>query len=255
MLIDTHAHLNDKRLLPEVEQIARNMHQDNLNAIINVGYDLESSIESVRLADTYQGIYAAVGLHPHDAKSANNEMYDYFIKAVENPKVVAIGEIGLDHYYDYSPRDIQAKVFLEQLEIAHSLKMPVVIHLRDAYEEMYDLLKDNSSKIQDGLVLHCYSGSAEMVRRYNEFNPYYSFGGAITFAKNKDKVILEVPKDRLMLETDCPYMTPIPHRGKLNVPAYVQYVADKLAEFLSDDREEIERITTENARRFFRRLA
>lgn len=254
MLIDTHAHLNDKRLLPLVDEVVANMDNDNLEAIINVSYDLESSIKSVELADKYNNIYAVVGLHPHDAKSASSELYDYIAKAVGNNKVVAVGEMGLDYYYDYSPRDVQARVFKEQIELADSLNMPIVIHLRDAYQDMLEILKDMKKRLNNGLVLHCYSGSADMAEIYNQFDAYYSFGGAITFAKNKDKVVRSIPKDRLLLETDCPYMTPVPMRGKLNYPAYVKYVRDQMAQFLNITNDEMNTITNTNAKRLFRRL-
>lgn len=255
MLIDTHAHLNDERLYPEIPEIVNNMAKDGLKGIINVGYDLKSSRISVELAEKHENIYAAVGVHPHDAKYYSDKARDYFIKAAENPKVVAIGEIGLDFHYDYSPRDVQKRVFAEQLQLAHSLNLPVIIHLREAYEEMYALLNENKELLTSGFVLHCYSGSAEMAARYDRFDPYYSFGGAITFAKHKDIVIKSIRKDRLLLETDCPYMTPAPFRGKLNRPAYVRYAGERMAEFLGVSSEEIEKITTENARRLFRRLA
>jgi len=212
MLIDTHAHLNDERLYPQVDDIADSMQEDGLSAIVNVGYDLTSSKLSVELSHKYENIYAVVGIHPHDAKYAEREAYDYFINAVKEEKTLAIGEIGLDYYYDRSPRDVQQRVFLEQLELADSLNMPVVIHLRDAYEDMYNLLLDNRNKLNNGIVMHCYSGSSEMVEKFLKFDPYYSFGGAITFAKNKERVIKSIKKDRLLTETDCPYMTPVPMR-------------------------------------------
>lgn len=254
MLIDTHAHLNDESLKPLIGDIVKDMDKDNLESIINVGYDYSSSVYSVELADKYDKVYAAVGIHPHDAKSATADMYKYFGEAAANPKVVAIGEIGLDYYYDYSPRDTQRKVFEEQIDLAHSLNMPVIIHLRDAYTDMYDILKANRHKLSNGLVLHCYSGSAEMAEQYNEFDPYYSFGGVITFAKYKDRVIKSIPVERLLLETDCPYMTPIPFRGRLNLPKYVIYPAIKIATYLDKTLEEITDITTTNAKRLFRRL-
>lgn len=254
MLIDTHAHLNDDRLIPQCEEIISNMAADGIAAIINVGYDYKSSVYSVELADKYKHIYAAVGIHPHDAKTATGEYYDYFKKAAENIKVVAIGEIGLDYHYDYSPRDVQARVFVEQLELADHLKLPVIIHLREAYEDMFKLLNDNKSKLTNSFVLHCYSGSAEMAESFNSFDCYYSFGGAITFAKNKDKVIERIPTDRILLETDCPYMTPIPFRGKMNVPKNIFYSAKVLAGFLNITIEELSEITNTNAKRLFRRL-
>lgn len=256
MLIDSHAHLNDKRLIGEVAKIVRDMPSDNLEAIINIGYDIPSSKTSVELANLYENIYACVGIHPHDAKDANKDAYDYFCKVVENKKVLGIGEIGLDFYYDHSPRDVQERVFIEQLELAHSLKKPVVIHLRDAYQVMLDLLKQNRKMLEYGAMLHCYSGSKEMLLEFAKLNLYFSFGGAITFknATEKPKVVAACPTSRLLLETDCPYMTPVPFRGKTNYPKYVKIVAESIAKFTNRDYDEIVDITNKNTKDLFKGL-
>lgn len=255
-MIDTHAHLNDERLYPDIGNIVSSMEKDNLSRIITVGYDRRSSEESYKISKTYSGIYCAVGIHPHDAKSASQEDYEYFARIADDQKTVAIGEIGLDYYYDLSPRETQIKVFLEQLELAHSIKMPVVIHLRDAYQVMYDLLKDNKNLLEYGAVLHCYSGSKEMLKEYLKLGLFVSYGGSVTFKNAVDKpdIVRATPADMFFLETDCPYLTPVPYRGKTNYPAYVNLVRDKVAEFLGTDPDEIDRITTENARRFFSKL-
>lgn len=255
MLIDSHAHLNDKRLLPELEKIIADMPKDNLEAIINVGYDLESSKLSVDIAK-HNGVFAAVGIHPHDAKDAGQEAYDFFTQSARNKKVVAIGEIGLDFYYDYSPRDVQQKVFLEQLELADALSLPVIIHLRDAYQVMLELLKQNKTKLKNGAILHCYSGSAEMMREYAKLDLYFSYGGAITFknAVEKPRIVAETPIEKILLETDCPYMTPEPHRGRLNYPKYVGLVAQKAALFTNRTYEEIIGITARNTKELFQRM-
>lgn len=256
MIIDTHAHLNDERLIGEVAAIVKDMRQDNLQSIINVGYDLASSKISVELAQRYKDIFAAVGIHPHDAKTANQDSYDYFAVQSKNAKVVAIGEIGLDFYYDYSPREVQQKVFLEQLELSHSLKMPIIIHLRDAYQLMLNLLKENKRYLEYGCVLHCYSGSKEMLKEFSKLDLYFSYGGAITFknAKQKPDIVRATPIDRLLLETDCPYMTPVPHRGKVNYPKYVNLVAQAIAGYTSKPLDEIEEITNYNAKKLFNKL-
>ncbi|HOB63953.1 MAG TPA: TatD family hydrolase [Clostridia bacterium] len=250
MLIDTHAHINDRRLLPLAEDIASSMQADNISHIINVGYDAESSEECVRLADKHQGMFAAVGIHPHDAKEATQKDYDRFGELCANPKVVAYGEIGLDYYYDLSDRDTQKRVFVEQLEVAYSLKKPVIIHLRDAYADMHRLIKENKDKLGYGFVLHCYSGSAEMAVEFARLGAYFSFGGAVTFKNaNKEPIVRSIPDDRLMLETDCPYMTPVPYRGKDNLPKYINLVADKIQEWFPT--KDIAALTSQNARRFF----
>jgi len=249
-LIDTHAHLNDKRLLPLADSIVASMEEDGLSRIINVAWDVASGETAVELADRYAPLYAVVGIHPHDAKNADQAAYDRLIALAKHPKVLAYGEIGLDYFYDLSERDVQKKVFVEQLEIAHSLRLPVVIHLRDAYGEMLSLIKENKSFLSYGAVLHCYSGSVEMVREFSRYDMYFSFGGLVTF-KNTDKesVLRTVPPERLMLETDCPYMTPVPHRGQTNLPKYVALVAEKLCAWFPD--RDIAALTTANARRFF----
>lgn len=255
-MIDTHAHLNDKRLYPEIESIANSMSKDNLSNIITVGYDRESSELCYKISKTYPDIYSVVGIHPHDAKSATQGDYEYFSSLIKDEKVVALGEIGLDFYYDYSPRDIQQRVFLEQLELAHFLKMPTVIHLRDAYQLMYNLLRDNKNLLEYGAVLHCYSGSKEMLLEYLKLGLFVSYGGSITFQNAVDKpdIVKSTPLDRFMLETDCPYLTPVPYRGKTNYPAYVKYVKEKVAEILKKDSDEIDEITTKNAKTFFAKI-
>lgn len=255
MLIDSHAHLNDKRLLSELDQIIADMPKDNLEAIVNVGYDLASSKLSVDIAK-HDRVFAAVGIHPHDAKDAGQEAYDFFAQSVRNKKVVAIGEIGLDFYYDYSPREIQQKAFLEQLELADSLSLPVIIHLRDAYQIMLELLKQNKPKLKNGAILHCYSGSAEMMREYAKLGLYFSYGGAITFknAVEKPRIVAETPIEKILLETDCPYMTPEPHRGRLNYPKYVSLVAQKVALYTNKPYEEIIEITNKNTKELFQKM-
>ncbi|HKL73365.1 MAG TPA: TatD family hydrolase [Clostridia bacterium] len=255
-MIDTHAHLNDARLFPEIENIVSSMQKDNLSKIITVGYDLQSSKESYTLSKTYPDIYSVVGIHPHDAKTAKREDYEYFSKLSNDEKVVAIGEIGLDFYYDLSPRDVQERVFLEQLELAHCLKLPAVIHLRDAYQVMLNLLKDNKRLLEYGAVLHCYSGSKEMLKEYLKLGLYVSFGGSITFknAMDKPSIVASTPLDMFMLETDCPYLTPVPYRGKTNYPAYVNLVKEKVADILAKENAEIDQITTKNAHTFFAKI-
>jgi TatD DNase family protein len=255
MLIDSHAHLNDKRLLPELHSIIADMPKDNLEAIINVGYDLPSSKMSVDIAQ-HDGVFAAVGIHPHDAKDASQQDYDYFAQAATNKKVVAVGEIGLDFYYDHSPRKVQQRVFLEQLELADGLALPVIIHLRDAYQPMLELLKQNKQKLKNGAILHCYSGSAEMMREYAKLGLYFSYGGAITFknATEKPRIVAETPIEKLLIETDCPYMTPEPHRGRLNYPKYVSLVAQKVALYTNRTYEEIAEITRRNTKELFGRM-
>ena len=251
MIIDTHAHLNDERLYPIRADIVSSMERNGLEAIINVGYDRPSSELALSIAEEYENLYAVVGIHPHDAKSATVDDYRYFESISANKKVVALGEIGLDFYYDLSDRDVQKKVFVEQLELAHSLKLPVVMHVRDAYGLALEILKENKRFLEYGGVMHCYAGSKELLKDFVDLGLYASFGGVITFKNfQKSEVVKSCPEDRLLLETDCPYMTPVPYRGKTNLPEYITYVKDKIQEWRPEM--EVERVTTENAKRLFK---
>lgn len=256
MLIDSHAHLDDDRLKNEIDNIVSDMDSDFLEAIVNVGCDLPSSKRSVELAKKYEKIFATVGIHPHDAKDATQKDYDYFASVANEKKMLAIGEIGLDYHYDLSPRETQKKVFLEQMELAYSLQLPIVIHLREAYGDMYKLLKENKSKLYYGAILHCYSGSVEMMKEFVKMNFYFSFGGSITFknASEKPLVIKETPMERILLETDSPYMTPVPYRGKNNYPRYVNLVAQTVAKYKSKTYFEIVEETNRNTKEFFRKM-
>jgi len=253
MLFDAHAHLNDSDLIGRIDELVQAYRKNGVGYVVNGGFDLPSSELGRDISDKYEDCYFTVGIHPHDSKLADKDMYDKFSSLATHPKAVAIGEIGLDYHYDLSPREVQAKVFVEQLELADSLKKPIVIHLREAYEDFNRLITDNRHYINNGMLLHCYSGSRELARDiYNKFDCYYSFGGILTFAKNKDKVLAVIPRNRIMLETDCPYMTPVPLRGTPNHPANLPFIRDKMAELMGISPEEVEEITTENGKRFFR---
>lgn len=256
MLIDTHCHLNDEKLLCDVDRIVDDFAKDNLESAICVGYDMPSSELAVTLANKYGKVYAAVGVHPHDADTLDDEACQRLLELAKDGKVVGFGEIGLDYYYDLSEREVQKSAFAKQIELANQASLPVVLHVRDAYEDTRKILFDMRNYIQNGLLLHCYSGSSEYVKIFDKLGAYYAFGGAITFknAKHNLESLAVVAKDRLLLETDCPYMTPVPYRGKTNEPKYVALVAQKAAEVLGVSVEEIENITTQNAKRLFTRL-
>ncbi len=253
MLIDSHVHLDDKKFDGDRERLIENFRNNNIELVINIGADLESSVASVDLADKYDVIYAAVGVHPHSASEVNTLVMEKLRELTQNKKVVAIGEIGLDFFYDNSPRDVQRKWFKEQLKLAKELDLPVIIHSRDATQETFDILKNN----QDGNVrgvLHSFSGSPEMAIQYTKMGFYISIGGPVTF-KNA-KVVREVagivPLDKILIETDCPYLTPEPYRGKRNEPVYVKYTAEKIAEVRGISYEELVKATNENAKRLFK---
>lgn len=256
MLIDSHCHLTDERLLPERETIVSSMSEDGLCALVTVGYDKESSLGGLAFAETHAGVWCTLGIHPHDADKLDGETLSAFRTLAEREKVIAIGEIGLDYYYDLSPRDVQREAFARQIALADECGLPMCLHVRDAYGDCLALLKENEGKLSHGVLLHCYSGSPEMVKEFSRFDAYFAFGGAITFKnarKNVESLSL-VPRDRLLVETDCPYMTPVPYRGRTNFPRYVSLVADKVAEVLSLSREEVEEITTTNTKRLFKKM-
>lgn len=256
MLIDTHCHLNDERLASQVADIVADFEKDNIWAAINAAYDRESAEIGVEFAEKYDKVFATVGIHPHDAKNATIDDYERFFELSKQKKVVAVGEIGLDFFYDHSPRDVQKEVFEAQLDMAHAAKLPVVLHVRDAYGEALDILKNNKSLLQNGVLLHCYGGSAEMVKEFLRLGCSFSFGGAITFknARRNIESLLACPNDKFMLETDCPYMTPVPNRGQTNYPKYISLVAEKAAEIKGCSVNEIEQMTNKNACDFFTKL-
>ncbi|MCX4362506.1 MAG: TatD family hydrolase [Clostridia bacterium] len=252
MIIDSHAHLGDERLADRTDEISQNLLRDNLESVFEVGYDLASSQNAIRLADSYDAIYAIIGTHPHDAKYYDDESENFYLANARHKKVLAIGEIGLDYFYDKSERDVQRDVFARQIELADKVGLPIALHIRDAYGDAIDILQAHRDKLNCGVLLHCYCGSAEMIKRFDKFDCYYALGGAITFKNaKKDDVVKAIRQDRLLVETDCPYMTPVPFRGQPNEPKYVNLVVQKIAEIKGVDREEIERLTLENTKRLF----
>lgn len=249
-MIDSHAHLNDKKFSLDLEEVLARARLAGVKAVINVGYDLESSKRAVELAEEHLDLYAVVGVHPHDAQTCTPAILDHIRQLLEHPKVVAIGETGLDYYYDNSPREIQRAVFRDHLSLAREVKKPVVIHSREAAQDTLQIVQDYPDV---SCLLHCYSGSWEMAQEYKKLGHYFSFGGPITFsnAHKLRAVAAKIPLERVMLETDCPYLTPHPHRGKRNEPAYLVHTAEKLASIHGVDVEDVVSITEDNTRRFF----
>lgn len=252
-MIDSHAHLDDKRFDEDRERVIKELKDNGIELVINIGADLKTSYNSVELANKYDNIYAAVGIHPHSAREADETVLeDIKQMALDNEKVVAIGEIGLDFYYDNSPRDLQRLCFRKHLEIAKELNLPIVIHSRDAAQETFDILKE----AQDGSlrgVLHCYSGSVEMALEYIKLGFYISLAGPVTFknARVVKEVAEAVPLDKLLIETDCPYLTPVPYRGKRNEPKYVKYVAEEIARIKGIAVEDVVEAATANTKKLF----
>ncbi len=253
MLIDSHAHLDDSKFDKDRENIIESFEKNGISLIINPGDDLSSSIRAVNLAEEYEKIYAAVGVHPHSAKDINKSTLEILKSFANREKVVAIGEIGLDYYYDNSPRDIQKKWFVEQIKLAKEVNLPIIIHSRDAQQDTFDILKAEQDGNLKG-VLHCYSGSVEMAREYLKLGFYISFAGPVTFknARVLKEVAKDIPLDKMLIETDSPYLTPEPHRGKRNEPIYVRFVAGTIADIKGISFEEVAKATGENTKRLFR---
>ncbi len=251
LMIDSHCHLTDDRY--NAEEVIADFERDGLEAVVTVGYDTASSKRASELAEKHDRVFAAVGVHPSEISHESG--YDEIISLASMPKTVAYGEIGLDYHWDDPPRDEQKKAFEEQLEIATFTDLPIIIHSRDCDGDMLPILKQWAHKIHNGLVMHCFSSSAEIAREYVKLGFYISFAGPITYKNaNRGEAIRAVPNELLLAETDCPYLTPTPHRGTLNYPSYVRYVIEKLAAERKSTIAEIERITTENARRLFRKM-
>ena len=246
-LIDSHAHLDDKQYNSDRAEVISDIIAAGVTNVINIGADMRSSRASVALAAEYDFIYASVGVHPHYVKSIIDESIAELKSLAEHPKVVAIGEIGLDYYRNLSPKDVQQHWFRKQLHLAKELNLPVIIHDRDAHEDCIAILKDEN--ISNG-VMHCYSGSAEMVKTLIDMGFYISFGGVLTFknARVAVEALRAVPMDRLLIETDCPYLSPEPHRGQRNTSAYMPIIAQKAAEIKGINYEELCNITAENTR-------
>jgi TatD DNase family protein len=251
MLIDSHAHVDFSQFDGDRDETVRRATEAGLSAIINVGTDLDSSERSVELAARYPTIHAAVGVHPHDARTLSSGALDRLAGLASREKVVAIGEIGLDFYRDLSPRDVQRDVFRQQLRLAVELDMPVIIHDRDAHGEVLDILQDEGARRVGG-VLHCFSGELEMALAGIEMGFFIAFGGPITYGgKKKQAIARRIPADRILVETDSPFLTPVPHRGQRNEPAYVVHVVDRLARLRGIGFEDAARVTSENAARLF----
>jgi TatD DNase family protein len=248
-LIDSHAHVDLPQFDRDRDAVILRAREAGLVAIVNIGANLASSRASVALAERYDFIYATVGIHPHDAETANQDVLEELRILAQHPKVIAVGEIGLDYYRDYSPRPAQRQAFRDQLALASALGLPVVIHSRDAHDEVMATLRD----WEGNGVLHTYAAGPEHLDAVMAMGFFIGISGPVTFPKAKQlrDVAKAVPQDRLLLETDCPYLTPEPHRGKRNEPAHVKYIAEAVARARDAPSEQIASATTENSRHLF----
>jgi TatD DNase family protein len=255
MLVDSHAHIQGKEYAGEVESVIVRARQTGVEKIIVAGGagDMSSNTEAIALADSYDDVYATVGMHPHDAKDVNQEQLRFIKELTAHAKVVAVGETGLDYYYSHSPHDVQRRVFSLFIKLARETGLPIIVHERDAARDTAELLRAEADGELRG-VIHCFTGSYEAATTYLDLGFYLSFTGIITFknAAALREVVRRMPLERILVETDSPFLTPVPHRGKRNEPAYVSFVAETVAKVKGLSLEEVGRVTTLNAVELFR---
>lgn len=253
MLFDTHTHLNADQFNDDIKDVIEHALATGVKNMLVVGFDRKTIKRALTLVEQYDFIYAAIGWHPVDALQMTDEDLSWIRELSSHPKVVALGEMGLDYHWDRSPRDIQNEVFRKQIRLAKSVNLPIIIHNREATEDVISILKEeNASEV--GGIMHCYSSDLDNAQTCIDMNFYISFGGNVTF-KNAHKlkeVAKEIPLRHMLIETDCPYLTPHPYRGKRNEPAYVKLVAEEIARLKGIDFETVAQKTFDNARRLFR---
>ena len=247
MYFDTHVHLNSHRY-ENVKEIIDNALENKVTKMIVVGYDIETSIKAIELANEYDFIYASIGIHPSEIKDMKENDLEKLEELVISKKVVAIGEIGLDYYWDKDNKEKQKEVFIEQLKLANKYNLPIIIHSREAGNDTLEVLKENKKYYKKG-IMHCYSYSLELAREFVKLDLLLAFGGTLTFLNSKQnkEVVKEIDMQYLLLETDAPYLTPHPFRGKLNEPKFVPLVAKEMAKIKEISEEEVARITYNNA--------
>lgn len=255
MLVDSHCHLDGRVFDDDRGAVIARAREAGVGRMLTIGGGPPDLSRAVRLAEQYEGISASVGVHPHDASRFTPSSGDEIARLCAHPKVVGVGEIGLDYHYDNSPRDLQKKAFIEQMEIAAARKMPIIVHTRDAWDDSLAMLGKHWSPTGLGGVMHCFSGNFEQAARYIDMGFYISFAGILTFGRSEElrDTARRIPPDRVLVETDSPYLTPAPHRKiRRNEPRFVVETAKKLAQAVGDDFEAIAQRTTENFDRLFR---
>ena len=251
MLIDSHAHIQLSQFNRDRDAVLERAREAGVSDILVIGFDVETSLGAVELAEKHTHIYATVGMHPHDAKDLTPDVLKTFRELVAHPKVIALGEMGLDYYRNLSPRPVQKEAFEKQLDLAEELQMPIIIHNRDAYIDILPILEARQGRIRG--VLHCFTGDVQFMHRGLAIGFHIGIGGIVTYKNAADvqAVARAVPEDRLLIETDCPWLAPQFRRGKRNEPAYVRAVAEKIAELRDTSIETIGEITTENFETLF----
>jgi TatD DNase family protein len=252
MIIDSHVHLNDEELFPKIEEIIDRAKAANVKAFICVGYDKESSELAIDIANMYEEVYAAIGIHPSEAKHYKDSDLIWLKENLNHKKVVALGEIGLDYYWDKSTEEKQKNLFIEQMKLANEFKLPIIVHMRDAINDTYEMIKNYKDKSLSG-VMHCYSGSWEYVNKFIDLNLYISLAGPVTFknAKTPKEIAEKINLNRLLVETDAPYLAPMPHRGKTNESKNLKYIVKEIATIRGISVEEVEKKTSENTIKLF----
>jgi TatD DNase family protein len=252
MLFDTHVHLNAEQYSEDVQEVIDRAQSEGVSKMVVVGFDRPTIEKALQLCESYDFLYASVGWHPVDAIDMTPGDLEWLRELSSRPKVVALGEMGLDYYWDKSPKDVQKEVFRKQIRLAKEVNLPIIIHNREATADIVQILKEEDAR-EVGGIMHCYSGSVEIAMECIDMNFYISLGGPVTFknAKKPKEVAEAVPLDRLLIETDAPYLTPHPFRGKRNEPAYVKLVAQQIAELRGMSYEELAEATTKNAKKIF----
>ncbi|MCL1949800.1 MAG: TatD family hydrolase [Turicibacter sp.] len=252
MLFDTHVHLNDLKYEEDLAEVLKRAEEAGVSKMLVVGFDERTNKRAIELAEAHEGIYASVGWHPVDAIDLTEDLWEKVVRQSEHPKVVAIGECGLDFYWDKSPKDVQREVFERQIELARQVKKPLIIHTRESIQAAYEVLKENHAQ-EIGGVMHCFSGSKEMAMEFLKLGFMISLGGPVTFKNGRkpQEVAEAVPLDSLLVETDAPYLAPHPFRGKRNEPAYIKLVAEQIAEIKGLTYESLCEATMKNGMELF----
>ncbi len=253
LLFDTHVHLNARQFMEDREETIQRAFDAGVKYMVVVGFDSETIPLAIEIAEQYDTIYAAVGWHPVDAIDMTEDHLKWIEELSAHPKVVAIGEMGLDYHWDKSPKDIQKEVFRKQIQLAKKVQLPIIIHNREATEDIIEILQEEDAQAVGG-IMHCYNDSVEYVQTCLDMNFYISLGGPVTFknAPLPKEVAVQVPGDRLLVETDAPFLAPHPNRGKRNEPAYVKLVAEEIADLRGVSLEELSKLTTQNAFSLFK---
>lgn len=253
-LIDSHVHLLDPRLRDRAEEIIKSLDAEDIECVVEISADATESHEALSFAASNKNVFCTIGVHPIFAETYSDEFEAWALSQRDNKKIVAVGECGLDYYHMETPAHHQQEIFARQIKLADKLGLPLVIHARDAFDDTFKMLNEHKKYLNSGLVLHCFSGGADEVTRFKIFDAYFAFGGTVTYKNSAlaAEAIRAVPRDRLMLETDCPYLAPVPIRGTVNEPKNVKYVAEHISVVLGISFEQVAKLTTENTKRFYR---